>query len=119
MATLTVVTLPGSLDYDGSAAVTGANLSTGTTPDDFPASGFEFVRLENTGTASQDVTITGPADPYGRTKDCVVTVGAAEVKYAGPFARTGWMNTSGDIEIVADGGTVACEVIKFPQAHSG
>jgi hypothetical protein len=119
MAAITVTTLPGTVDYDGSGDVTANAFSLTTAVDTIASTGLVFIRLENTGTTARTVTIDAEPDALDRERDCTISIGGVlgEVHYAGPFSREGWVDSSGNINITASGAGIDVEAVQFPVNH--
>lgn len=54
---------------------------------DFDNSGNDFLWIQNDGGGAVQVTVVSVADPFGRTGDIVMSVGAAARGVAGPFPQ--------------------------------
>lgn len=110
---LTRVTMPGSIDYDGTALTfEAADTSNGNY---FVSTGKEILIAQNTSGGALWADVTSVADSLGRTKDInQVDVAAGGFTIFGPFDTTGWRNTSGNIDVDAESTSIKFLVLVIP-----
>ena len=76
-------------------------LTAATAADEFPNTGREVLRMRATGAAT--VTITGPADPFGRTvSQTVVFAGAGEASFGPAIPIGNWNAADGNVDVAVD-----------------
>lgn len=94
------------------AAMTG---SSGSSGNQFVASGKDLVIAEETAGVAQTITFSSVNDPFGRTGDITAySIGANELAVFGPFEVVGWRQTDNNIYFEANSANVKVVIAAIP-----
>jgi hypothetical protein len=81
----------------------------------FLSTGRELLIAQNTDTNPHTVTVHSQADNFGRTGDITAeSIAAGHFHIFGPFAKSYWADSTGNINIDASDATVKFLVIQLP-----
>lgn len=110
---LTPTVAPGQYPLAG-VAVTETAADT-TNFDMFVSTGKELLVAHNTDASSHTVTINSVADDKGRTGDITAeSIAAGAIRIYGPFAKSYWAQSNGNINCQSNSALVFFSVIQLP-----
>ncbi len=110
---LTATVAPGQYPAAGVAATEAASdVANGNM---FVSTGKELLVARNTDVSTHHVTVNSVADDKGRTGDITSeAIAAGAIRVYGPFAKSYWAQSNGNINCSADDATVKFTVIQLP-----
>lgn len=106
----TATDAPGTIDYDGAVPVFLA--ADTVNKERCKASGKPLIVAKNADSAVHTATVTSVADPHGRTRDAALGMASASYAVFGPFARSGWEQSTGEVFFEADSTQVSFFVVR-------
>jgi hypothetical protein len=80
----------------------------------FVSTGKELIIVRNDDAAAQTVTVTGSADPFGRTASIQKSINAAGLAIFGPLPSSYWANNSGQIVLTPSSNNLKVAIVTLP-----
>ena len=79
-----------------------------------PATGNDFLIVQNSGGSPYTFTLTSVADPQGRTGDvAAASMAAGEVRIFGPLPSMGWQQSDGALYFTANNAAIKVGIIRM------